>query len=130
MSGHRMERLSSLLQQEIALLLQNEVKDPRIEGIVTITNVKMSDDMKSALIFISSMTEKDKRTELKQALNSCAHYIRKRLGKILSLKYVPRINFKLDDSIEKGINFYYKLKNMEEKEKELGWYNDDANNQS
>ncbi len=130
MSGHRIERLSSLLHHEITLIIQNEIKDPRVEGINSITQIKMAADLKSALVFISSMAEEDKKPGVIEGLNSCSHYIRKRLGKILSLKYIPRIHFKLDDSIEKGVSFYFKLKEMEEKEKELGWYNDEVDNQS
>jgi ribosome-binding factor A len=125
MPGHRNERLTSLLTQEITLLLQNEIKDPRIDGVNSVTGVKLAKDIKSAIVFISSLCEKEKLPQVIEGLNSSAHYIRKRLGKILTLKYIPRIVFKLDDSIEKGTDLYFKLKNMEKEERELGWYDDE-----
>ncbi len=123
MQGKRIDRLTSLLKEEISLIIQRELKDPRIHGIIGINHLKLAKDHKTALVFISIMEgTKDEKEAIMEGLISSAHYIRKRLGKILTLKYIPHIKFKLDDSIEKGMEFYYKIKQMEDKERELGWH--------
>lgn len=125
MSGHRIQRLQSLFKHEISLLIQNELKDPRIKGIVSITYIKLAKDIKNALIFISIMNNDEGKLEVIEGLNSSSSFIRKRLGKLLTLKYIPRITFKLDESVEKGSEMYFKLKDMEERERELGWYDNE-----
>lgn len=122
MSGHRIERVQSLLKSEITLILQTEIKDPRIDGVYSITHIKLAKDLKNAIVFMSVMGDEEEQNNFLQGLKSSSHFIRKRLGKILTLKYIPHLQFKIDDSIEKGVNLYYKLKKMEEEERELGWY--------
>jgi ribosome-binding factor A len=123
--GHRNERLASLLLHEVSNLIRNDIKDPRVSGIHSISRVKLTPDRKSAVFFVSILSEDEDKDHIIEGLNSSASYLRKRLGKILTLKYIPRILFELDNSIENGINLYYKLKDMEDKEKELGWHNEE-----
>ena len=122
--GHRNERLASLLLHEVTNLIRTEIKDPRVSGVYSISRVKLTPDLKSAVFFISILDDEDKQSIL-EGLNSSISYLRKRLGKLLSLKYIPRLIFELDTTIENGINLYYKLKDMEEKEKNLGWHDEE-----
>ncbi len=125
MPGHRMKKIQSLLTQEIAKLLRDEVKDPRITGIYSITQIKVAKDLKTALVFMSIMGDDEEKNKILEGLNSCSNFIQRRLWKILTIKQIPDLKFKLDESVEKGINLYYKLQEMEKREKEMGWHQDD-----
>ncbi len=125
MSGHRIEKIQSLLTHEISKLLREEIKDPRVTGIYSITHIKVAKDLKSALVFMSIMGENDEKKSILEGLNSSSNFIQKRLWKMLTLKHIPHLKFKLDDSVEKGVDLYYKLSEMEKKEKEQGWHKEE-----
>lgn len=99
--GPRRERVSDLVQVEIARILHSGVKDLRV-GFVTVTGVRMSADLKHARVFVSILEEGDARTRALEALQAARGFIRGRLGKNLRLRYTPEINFSLDTSIEYG----------------------------
>lgn len=97
-------RLSSLLRQEIASILQKKIADSRI-GFVSITDVELSKDMATATVYYSQLgSEKDKQNT-KKGLFSASKFIHYELGKRLNyLQSIPRIVFKYDDGIERGSN--------------------------
>jgi len=100
--SHRIERVSSLMRQEISGLLQRQVKDPRINQFVAVTEVSISADMKYAKVFVSCMgSEEEKKTMLK-GLGAASNFLRKQLSKRLRLRRIPELNFEWDDSIERG----------------------------
>ena len=96
----RSDRVGDLVAQEVAsMLMQGEVKDPKI-GLVTITRVKLSPDMKHARIFFSVMGGDKAVRETGHALNRARGFIRRTLAKKVQLKYIPEILFEYDDSLE------------------------------
>jgi ribosome-binding factor A len=99
---HRIERLNHLIRQEISILLQRHVKDPRLGNFIAVTDVITSPDLRTAKIFISHLgTEADKQATM-SALTSASGFFRKELSKNLTLRRVPEISFHWDDSIERG----------------------------
>lgn len=102
-TGRRIQRLSHQLQSEISDIIKTRVKDPRIQGLITINNIKLSVDIKNAIIFTSVYgPEKSEQIKCIDGLNSAARYIQSLLAKRLRIKYIPNILFRLDDSIEKA----------------------------
>lgn len=100
--AHRVERLNSLIRQEISELLQRQVKDPRLGNFIAVTEVSTSPDLKFARVFVSHIgTEEEKQKTLK-ALSSASGFFRRELTKRLKLRYIPEISFHWDDSIERG----------------------------
>jgi ribosome-binding factor A len=100
-----MEKIESLLQQEIALVIQNEIKDPRLSGMVSVTKVEVAQDMHNATVFVSvfSLDNVDEhRAKDLEVLNHSARYIMFLLSKKLEIKYIPELVFKLDLSIEQA----------------------------
>ena len=97
----RSERIGELILAEIADLIAREIKDPRI-GFVTFTRVEMSDDLRHAKIFVSSIGAEPEKARTLQGLSSATGYIRRQLGRALHLRYTPEISFLLDDSLEHG----------------------------
>jgi ribosome-binding factor A len=97
----RSERLGELILAEISGLLTRGIKDPRI-GFVTFTRAEMSDDLRHAKIFVSSIGGESEKARTLQGLSSATGYIRRHLGRALHLRYTPEITFLLDDSLEHG----------------------------
>jgi len=99
---HRIERVNSLLRQEISSLLQRQVKDPRLGGFVLVTEVSTSGDLSHAKVFVSSIESDQKRQEILVALVAASGFLRKELAKHLRLRHIPELSFYWDDSIERG----------------------------
>ena len=100
--SHRIERLNSLIRQEISELLQREVKDPRLSNLIAVTMVSTSPDLKFTKVFVSHIcSEEEKRTTL-IALASASGFFRNELARRLDLRRVPELRFEWDDSIERG----------------------------
>lgn len=100
--SHRIERLNSLIRQEISELLQREVKDPRLSNLIAVTAVTTTPDLKYTKVFVSHMcSEEEKRTTL-SALASASGFFRNELSRHLGLRRVPELSFEWDDSIERG----------------------------
>ena len=96
---HRIERVNNLIRREISQLLQREVKDPRLDGFIAVTEVSTSPDLKYAKIFVSRMGSKQ---ETMGALASASGFLRNELARHLKLRRVPELSFQWDDSIERG----------------------------
>jgi ribosome-binding factor A len=97
----RSARLGDLILAEISDLITREIKDPRI-GFVTFTRVEISEDLRHAKIFVSSIGAEPEKARTLQGLVSATGYIRRHLGRVLHLRYTPEISFLLDDSLEHG----------------------------
>jgi ribosome-binding factor A len=100
--AHRIERVNSLIRQEISELLQRQVKDPRLGNFIAVTEVNTSADLKHARVFISSMDEGGDKKEIMEALESATGFFRTRLAKNLRMRYTPEISFHWDESIKRG----------------------------
>ncbi len=117
--GKRSEKVADLIQKEISEMLVRSVKDPRI-GFVTITRVTVSDDCRVARIYFSVMgtpSDKDKATK---GLDSAKGYIRKELGRRMSLRYTPEIMFQFDPSIEYAIHIGEVFQQLHQKHEKKG----------
>ncbi len=101
MSRYRPERVGEQIHKETTRLLMYSIKDPRVSP-VTLTGVQMSRDISSAKIFFTVTDEKTERKDAEIGLKSAAPFIRRELGKIMQLRFVPNIFFKFDDSIGYG----------------------------
>lgn len=110
----RTQRLNILLREEIADLIMKKVKDPRI-GFVTVTDVEISSDLKTAKVFISIMNDDDIDVSI-EILNSARGFIRSELSKRVRLKYIPALEFKFDRSIRHGIRIDELLREIKDKE--------------
>ena len=112
MGYKRADRVSDLLKKEISQMLLREVKDPRI-GFVTITDVEVSDDLRSARVFFSMIGDNSELEKTTKGLNSATGFIKRKLGKKLRMRYIPSIIFKFDDSLEYGSYINTILRDLE-----------------
>ena len=92
----RSQRVSDSIKKEVASIFLFKVNDPRLRNI-TITNVVLSDDLSNAKIFYSTINLKDEEVSIKKALDKSKGFIRRMLGKSISLKKIPTISFFKDD---------------------------------
>jgi ribosome-binding factor A len=98
-TSNRLGRISDQLKQELALLIQNELRDPRI-GMVSVLEVKISRDLAHADVFITVLGAEPK--EAVAALNNASGFLRSLLAKNLNLRVTPRLRFVFDESVERG----------------------------
>lgn len=96
----RIDRINGLLRQEISQVLAQEIKDPRLEGVISITQVRTSDDLRNARVSLSVMGDKNTQESALEGIRSAAAFLRRELKERLTLHYVPFLSFHLDDSIE------------------------------
>ena len=96
----RSQRVSDLIREEVADIIQYKLKDPRI-GFVTVTGVDLTDDLKIASVYVSILNKEERETSL-AILNSAKSFIRSKLSRRLRMKTIPSISFRLDTSIEYG----------------------------
>jgi ribosome-binding factor A len=97
----RTERVAEAVQEMIADLLVREIKDPRI-GMVTVTGVKVSADLRHARVYFSVLGDREKREQSLRGLHSAAGFIRTQLARGLKLRVVPEIVFEFDPSVERA----------------------------
>ncbi|RBW47094.1 30S ribosome-binding factor RbfA [Psychromonas sp. B3M02] len=99
----RTSRVSQQVQKELARILQQEVKDPRI-GMVTISGVDITRDLAYATVFVTFLTIGDQTNEESlKGLNAASGYIRRLLGKAMRLRIVPEIRFTFDETLTEGL---------------------------
>ena len=107
----RQERVEELIRQEVSEILRERVSDPRI-GFVSLTEVKISPDLKNAIIYVSILGDEKKKVEAMAGLLSATSFIRGELSKMLELRATPEIRFIRDDSLDRGsrvLDIIYKL---------------------
>ncbi|MEW6366510.1 MAG: 30S ribosome-binding factor RbfA [Acidobacteriota bacterium] len=95
-------RTGEVVQHELMRLIQREMHDPRL-GFVTVTEVRMSPDLRSARVYVSVMGEEEKQKETLSVLQHAEGFLRNGLSKVLQMRFTPELHFVLDRSIERSI---------------------------
>ena len=98
--SRRVDRVNELLRLEISQLLARQVKDPRLSGVITITEVRAAPDLRTALVLVSVMGDNETKKTALAGIQSAAKFMRRELRDRVSLRYVPFLSFTLDDSLE------------------------------
>lgn len=102
MSSHRTARIAEEIKRELAQMIREELKDPRIKGLISITNVDVTNDLRYAKIYVSSLAGSKENMEILKGLEKAGGYMRSELAKRLRLRFTPELIFKEDSSIEYG----------------------------
>ena len=111
MASNRMGRINEEIQRELSSLIRT-VKDPRVSGMISVTAVETTPDLKIAKIYISVLDKSDCAQVLK-GLKSAGGYLRRELGRSLNLRNTPELTFVRDDSIDQGAHILDMLRNPE-----------------
>jgi len=112
-SEFRQKRIENLVRDQISsLIMQEVIKDPRIDSLLSVSRVKISKDLGYADVFMSSIKSDSKVEKAVDALNHAAGFIQHKLRGNLHLKKTPVLRFKKDDAIAEGFRINQKLKEI------------------
>ena len=95
----RSDRVAEAIREEVATFLAEHAKDPRLTGLVTVTGVDVTRDLRHAKVFVSVMGSETERASTFDGLASVAGHLRSREGKALRLRLAPEISFRQDESV-------------------------------
>lgn len=117
MGMNRANRVAEEIKREIAQMLREEIKDPRV-GFVTLTGVDVTSDLRYAKVFFSVYGSDEEKEQTMAVLQKAQGYIRSELGKRLRLRYTPELSFKFDDSILYGAKIMELLETVKRSDEE------------
>lgn len=112
MASNRIGRINEELQRELSSLIRT-VKDPRVHGMISITAVETTADLRYAKVYISVL-DKNGIKEVLQGLKSAGGYLRRELGRALQLRYTPELLFEADNSISEGAHILEIMEHLEQ----------------
>lgn len=97
----RTHRVAEQLQRELAVLVRDEIKDPRL-GMVSISGAEVSRDLAYATVYISVLGDDKAVADSLAVLNRAAGFLRHRLGQLMRIRVVPQLKFEFDSSLQEG----------------------------
>ena len=100
--ARRTDRINEQLREEISMVLARQVKDPRLNTVISITRVVSSSDLRSARVYISVMGNKATKQEALEGLQSAASFLRREIRDRINMKHTPFMTYHLDDSLEEA----------------------------
>ncbi|PKK39130.1 Ribosome-binding factor A [Clostridiaceae bacterium JG1575] len=105
MATHRMDRINEEMKKELAVIVRDEIKDPRLTALVSVTEAKVTKDLKYAKVYLSiyAKTPEEKKASF-EALQKAKGFMRKRLSQTLNLRNTPELTLLLDTSIDYGMH--------------------------
>lgn len=118
MSKIRVGRVGEQIKKELSIILQSELKDPRI-GFTTVTGVDVTNDLSQAKVYLSVLGNDEQKENTLKALDKAGGYIRSELGRRIRLRHTPELIFKFDNSIEYGSKIEEMLRKLNDKEDQL-----------
>ncbi len=100
--GRRPDRVAEAIREDVARFIAEGVKDPRVTGLVTVTGVDVTRDLRHARIFVSIMGTDEEKTATLEGLRSLAAHLRRRVGRSLRLRIAPELDVVLDPSVARA----------------------------
>jgi ribosome-binding factor A len=101
----RLDRIGDQMQRELAVMIQREVKDPRLDAMITVSGVKVSKDLGYADVYVTILGKEDKPEVIAEnmaILKQAAGFLRSRIGQAIKLRVVPQLRFHFDESVRRG----------------------------
>ncbi|HZL34146.1 MAG TPA: 30S ribosome-binding factor RbfA [Tepidisphaeraceae bacterium] len=117
--SRRTERLGSMIQQELAVIIMRELNDPRLQGLPSITRVKLTADLSIADVFVTIMGTPGQQTAALNALRHSAGLMRTRLTKSLSIRQAPFLKFHIDEDARREIEILDLIRKAADENAEL-----------
>ena len=111
MKSVRVERINSEIQKAISHIIDNEIRDPQIDAIISVSNVETTPDLSYCRVFITSIGTTPSN-EVLNRIKGAAGFIRGKLSKMVKLRITPRLEFLKDESVEYASNIETILKNI------------------
>ncbi|MEW6702914.1 MAG: 30S ribosome-binding factor RbfA [Bacteroidota bacterium] len=95
---HRLDKVSSLIKEELSLIFLHKLQDPKL-SLITVTNVKVSPDLKHTKVYLS-VFDKEKRAVVLERVNEIKGLIRSQLAGRIQIRFVPELHFFIDDTLD------------------------------
>lgn len=115
-SYNRTRRIGEEIRKIVSTMLINGIKDPRINSMVSVTDVEVTSDLSYAYIYVSILGGDEESTL--EGLRAAESYIRREIGRSIKIRHIPQIIFKVDDSLIKGMYIDSLIKKVSKKEQE------------
>src|SRR5439155_8983976 len=120
-SNHRRaDRVAEAIREEVATFLRSGAKDPRLIGLVTVTAVDVTRDLRQAKVFVSILGTETEKAASVDALTSMTSHLRSLLAKSLRLRIAPEVSFKLDESVARAARIESLLAQVRDKKADEG----------
>ncbi len=100
--NRRPDRVAEAIREEVTTFLAEDARDPRLVGLVTVTGVDVTSDLRHASVYVSVLGSDEDRASTAAGLDSLAAHLRARVGKALRLRFAPELSFRFDRSIERA----------------------------
>jgi ribosome-binding factor A len=113
--SYRIERINETIREILSELLLKQIKDPRV-GMVTITSVRVTNDLSVAKVHFSVMGGEARRAETEKGLASARNFMRNTIGRELKIRNAPELRFIYDDSLDKSLAIEEALKKTSQNE--------------
>ncbi len=110
-NNNRFERINEEYRKEISSIIDNKLKNPNVTGLISVTKVKVTQDLKFAKVYVSILNSKNLKDTL-AGLKKSAGFVRSELARTVNLRNTPEIIFELDDSLEYGARIDSILKDI------------------
>ncbi len=112
MASNRIMRIAEEIKREVSDVIQHELKDPRISGMISVTKVTVTNDLKYSKIYVSVLGNPEEKKQILLGLKNASGFIRKEIGQRVNIRYTPELVFEMDDSIEYGFRISNILKQI------------------
>jgi ribosome-binding factor A len=113
-SENRIRRVAEQMKKDVSAIIASEIKDPRVAGLTSITDVELSKDLRYASIYVSIFGNDNEKEETLQTLIRASGFIRGEIGRRIRLRYTPEISFYLDNSLEYGAHIERVIRSLKE----------------
>ncbi len=108
----RTQRIAEEMRRTLSDIIRNDLKDPRIPIVTSITNIKLAKDLKYAKVFVSIYADNDEKQAAIEALKNSSGFIRRTLGQKMIIRALPELTFVLDESLEYGSYMNQKIEEL------------------
>lgn len=118
MVKYRSGRINEEVKKVVSHIIQNDIRDPRLNAMISVTRVDVTKDMRYAKVYVSILGNEEAKKDALAILKRSAGFIRKEVGHSVSLRLTPEIIIELDNSIEHGMHIDALLEQIKEKSKD------------
>ncbi|WP_055667813.1 30S ribosome-binding factor RbfA [Desnuesiella massiliensis] len=116
MANYRSGRINEEIKREVSSIIRNNLKDPRITAMISVTDVNVTKDLKYAKVYVSIFGSEEAKANTMEALKSSSGFLRKEIGSRVKLRHTPEILIELDSSIERGMYIDSLIEKIKENE--------------
>ena len=118
MAGYRIDRVAEDIKREIIAIMREDIKDPRVKGMLTVVRVEVSSDASFAKVYVSAMEGLDTAKLAVKGLQNAGGFIRREVGQRLHLRKAPELKFIADNSVEHGMEIVRIIEDLNNDETE------------